>query len=238
MGPTDDLETTLGHRFANHELLIRALTHRSRAFEESASGGETHANNEQLEFLGDAVLGFVVSEALIDRFPHLPEGRLSKCRARFVSASHLCEVARRLGLGAYLLLGKGEEMSGGREKRALLANALEAVIAALYLDAGIEVARRFVVQHVIGESGPACEDTDEFTDHKSALQELTQARKMPMPRYRIVGTTGPEHAKVFTVEALVGEAACERAEGASKKAAGQEAARKLLDRLGDGNPAD
>ncbi|MCP5109867.1 MAG: ribonuclease III [bacterium] len=231
MGPTESLESTLGHHFADQVLLKRALTHKSRAFEEGEGGGETDSNNEQLEFLGDAVLGFVVCEALIERFPRHSEGRLSKCRARFVSASHLCEVARRLELGNHLLLGKGEEMSGGRDKKALLANALEAVIAALYLDAGLKVARAFVVTQVIGELDLCGEEPDNLTDNKSALQEFTQARKLPMPRYRTVSTSGPEHAKVFTVEALVGEDTGEQAEGATKKVAGQEAARRLLTRL-------
>ena len=233
----ETLETKLEHSFQNRELLHRALTHKSRAFEDSPAGGETHANNEQLEFLGDAVLGFLVSEALIQRFPELPEGRLSKCKARFVSAQNLYEVAIRLDLGCHLLLGRGEEMSGGREKKALLANALEAVIAALYLDAGLAAARNFVVGHVVGGGELSCDEEDGATDHKSALQELTQARRLPMPRYRIVSSVGPEHAKMFTVQAQVGDDWKARAEGSSKKAAGQQAAALLLDRMGAQPPS-
>ena len=225
------LEARVGHVFSDRVLLGRALTHKSRAFEDGASGAETYSNNEQLEFLGDSVLGFLVSEALVRKFPEFPEGRLSKCKAHFVSADHLFAVALKLDLGAHLLLGKGEELSGGRGKRALLADALEALIAAIYLDAGLDAARAFVSCHVVGGVDGDCPRIDGAADHKSALQEWTQARKMPMPRYRIVATRGPEHAKLFVVEAQVGEVWKERAEGSSKKLAGQRAACALLARL-------
>src|SRR5580700_3927393 len=177
------LEEVLGHPFNNRELLERALTHKSRVYEKAAEDPAT--DNEQFEFLGDAILGFLVSEALVAQHPAFPEGRLSKLKAHLVSASHLHQVALRLQLGHHLLLGRGEEMSGGREKKALLANALEALIAALYLDGGIEPARRFILQHVIGDSKTP-EDGPPATDHKSALQELAQSLKLPQPRYAIV----------------------------------------------------
>src|SRR6202171_4619138 len=141
----DVLEGVLCHHFANRELLERALTHKSCGSGRKAE--EPSTDNEQLEFLGDAILGFVVSQTLVARHPTYPEGRLSKLKAHLVSASHLHEVALRAKVGMYLILGRGEEMSGGREKKALLANALEAVIAALYLDGGLEPAAGFIVKH-------------------------------------------------------------------------------------------
>jgi ribonuclease III len=183
-----------------------------------------------LEFLGDAILGFVVSDALVAAHPEEPEGRLSKMKAHLVSASHLHEVAARLRLGDYLLLGRGEEMSGGREKKALLANAVEALIAALYLDGGIEPARRFILEQVIGADEPSTE-VALATDYKSTLQELAQSMKLPQPRYAIVEERGPEHAKTFLVEVRVGRDWVSRAEGLSKKSAGQKAAQEILRRL-------
>src|SRR5215472_9704267 len=155
MGPElEKLEESLGHKFQNRDILIRTLTHSSRVHERGAAlQPATGADNEQMEFLGDAVLGFLISEALVQRFPSYPEGRLSKLKAHLVSAAHLHEVARELELGQYLLLGRGEEMSGGRGKRTLLVDCLEALIAALYLDGGMEAARELVNRRVIGERG-------------------------------------------------------------------------------------
>jgi ribonuclease-3 len=222
------LEAALGYRFASRELLARAFTHRSSVHEKTSSA--TATDNEQLEFLGDAILGFVVSDALVGSHPDYPEGRLSKLKAQLVSASHLHAVAARLRLGGYLLLGRGEEMSGGREKKALLANAVEALIAALYLDGGMEPARRFIVQHVIGETEPSAE-LELANDYKSALQELAQSMSLPQPRYAIVEERGPEHAKTFLVEVRVGRDWVSRAEGLSKKSAGQKAAQEMLRQL-------
>jgi ribonuclease-3 len=227
------LESALGHSFLNRELLDRALTHKSRVYEKSAEG-ETSADNEQLEFLGDAILGFAVSECLVRHFASFPEGRLSKLKARLVSAAHLYEVAQRLHLGDYLVLGRGEEMSGGREKKALLSDAVEALIAALYLDAGLPVAAHFIETHVIGPFDPA-EDSLESaaTDHKSALQEMAQSLNLPPPRYNIVAEHGPEHSKIFTVEVRVGKDWVSQAEGLSKKSAGQKAAQQVLQQLSE-----
>lgn len=224
------LEEILGHPFKNRKLLERALTHKSRVYEKNA---DAPSDNEQLEFLGDAILGFLASEALVARHPNYPEGRLSKMKAHLVSALHLHEVAAGFRLGDHLLLGRGEEMSGGREKKALLANALEALIAALYLDAGIDGARHFVLRHVIGEDDPLDEGL-EGTDYKSALQEMAQSRKLPQPRYITVEERGPEHAKTFLVEVRVGKEWISRAEGLSKKSAGQRAAQQLLEQLANG----
>ena len=148
----ETLEAALGHCFSDRKLLERALTHKSRVYEKNLQN--VLDDNEQLEFLGDSILGFVVSELLVSEHPEYPEGRLSKLRAHLVSASHLYEVARAINLGEYLLLGRGEELSGGREKPALLANAVEALIAALYIDGGIEAARMFIRRQVVGDFQP------------------------------------------------------------------------------------
>jgi ribonuclease-3 len=229
-GHLETLEEVLGHPFKNRELLERSLTHKSRVYEKNA--GVPATDNEQFEFLGDAILGFLVSETLVARHPAFPEGRLSKLKAHLVSASHLHQVALRLHLGHHLLLGRGEEMSGGREKKALLANALEALIAALYLDAGMEPVRLFVVRHIVGEAHLP-EEGPQLTDHKSALQEMAQALKLPQPRYSIVEERGPEHAKTFLVEVRVGRDWVSQAEGLSKKSAGQKAAQQILQQLAD-----
>ena len=227
---SEALEAALGYRFASRELFARAFTHRSSVHEKSCS--PEAMDNERLEFLGDSILGFVVSDVLVAAHPDYPEGRLSKLKAHFVSASHLHEVAARLRLGDYLLLGRGEEMSGGRAKKALLANAVEALIAALYLDGGMDPARRFVQEQVIGDAEPSGEAAV-ATDYKSALQELAQSRKLPQPRYSIVEERGPEHAKTFLVEARVGREWVSCAEGQSKKSAGQKAAQQILSQLGE-----
>src|SRR5271167_4557361 len=172
------LEQRLGHSFRNRELLERALTHKSHVYEKMPSGS-TLGDNEQLEFLGDAILGFVVSECLVRRHPAFPEGRLSKLKAHLVSAARLHEVAQELGLGEYLFLGRGEEMSGGREKKALLSDAVEALIAALYLDAGLEPSRQFIEGKVVGAFHTNEDGSDsEVTDYKCALQEMAQALKL------------------------------------------------------------
>jgi len=225
------LEAKLGYQFRDRELLQRAMTHRSRAFE-GAQDEVSIGDNEQMEFLGDAILGFLVSEVLVARHPTFPEGRLSKLKAYLVSATYLYESAQDLGLGDHLFLGRGEELSGGRLKRALLANAMEALMAAIYLDGGIETVRPFVMTRVLRDFDSARgEDDSLVVDYKSALQELTQTMGLPMPRYSVVREEGPEHRKTFTVEARVGHDCVERAQGTSKKAAGQRAAQHLLENL-------
>src|SRR5208282_958788 len=172
------LEGALGHRFKDRQLLERALTHKSRVYEKSANG-QPATDNEQLEFLGDAILGFVMSDCLVRRYASSPEGRLSKLKAHLVSAARLYEVARDLQLGEFLLLGRGEEMSGGREKKALLSNAMEALIAAIYLDGGIDPARQFVTKNIFGEFHSAEQTLGALPDFKSALQEMAQSLKLP-----------------------------------------------------------
>jgi ribonuclease III len=230
------LEASTGYVFRDRELLERALTHKSFAHEQNAEvNGAPHSpagDNEQLEFLGDSILGFVASEYLVRRNPDAPEGRLSKMKAHLVSAAHLHEAAQILDLGTYLFLGRGEEMSGGREKKALLADGLEALIAAIYLDAGLAAAHAFIETHVLSLFDPAQEGmTSAAADHKSALQEMAQVLKLPPPRYVIVGEDGPEHLKQFTVEVRVGKDWVSQAQGTSKKAAGQKAAQHILQQL-------
>jgi ribonuclease-3 len=242
------LEQALAHTFARRELLEQALTHSSFAREAEAQTttepermNEAHGDNEQLEFLGDAVLSFVISQELFRRFPEYQEGELSKLRAHIVSARELVRPARQLEIGKYLRFGKGEEKSGGRSKSALLVNALEALIAAIFLDAGIEAAHQFIVRTILE---PELESLDRLgqdrfpvMDYKSALQEAVHVSGRPQPRYVIVREAGPEHRKIFTVEVHVADSSegvagfvC-RAEGNSKKQAQQRAAQQAFERL-------
>jgi len=230
------LEQRIDYRFANPELLQRALTHSSLANELRNGVGSALSDNEQLEFLGDSVLGFLIAEALVRRNPEYREGELSRQKAHLVSAAHLHGVARRLDLGSFLELGRSEEMSGGRAKKTLLVDGLEAVIAAIFLDGGLDAARCFVSSNIL--DAPIASDEDAGTDiqpaianFKSALQELAQARKLPQPRYTIVRERGPEHAKMFTVEVRVGKDWGGQAEGRTKKIAAQRAARGVYERL-------
>ncbi len=252
------LESALGHRFARPELLMHALTHRSQAYElamEStgkpdyvgqAAGPGERGDNERLEFLGDAVLGVVVAEALYQAHPDWQEGELTRIRAQLVSRRHMAEVALAIGLGEHLRLGKGEERSGGRKKAAILANAMEAVIAAMYLDAGqdakkdgaLQPVRRFARKHILG---PAADDLARellsgaaLGDHKSALQEHLQAARAGVPVYLVESESGPDHRKRFQVEVrlrtadgLVGDSLASGI-GTTKKKAEQEAARRAL----------
>ncbi|MBI2956721.1 MAG: ribonuclease III, partial [Acidobacteria bacterium] len=180
---------------------------------------------------GDAILGFVVSDVLFEMFPALSEGKLSRIKANLVSTRYLRRVAEQLELGRYIRLGPGEEKTGGRQKQAILANTVESVLAALYRDGGLEAARRFVEEFLLRELREASVEPLARADYKSALQEYLQGRRLPAARYQTVGTRGPEHRKVFTVELWVGEQCWARAEGASKKEAEQQAARRALEQL-------
>lgn len=263
------LEASLGHTFLRRELLIQALTHRSLGYEMAM---ETHGkpeeaghaadridrtDNERLEFLGDAVLGLVVAEALFQSNPGCQEGELTRMRAQLVSRRHMAEVAVAIGLGEHLRLGKGEERSGGRKKAAILANAMEAVIAALYLDAGaaseensaepadfsnlvgaLDPVRSFTHRHILG---PAADDLARelrsgaaLGDHKSALQEHLQATHAGIPVYRVESESGPDHRKRFEVVLRLKTSDGDLTEalasgiGSTKKKAEQEAARRAL----------
>ncbi len=235
------LEEVLGYSFKRPELLQQALTQTSQARElESLKLSDTArvGDNEQLEFLGDAILGLVTAEELFHRFPHFREGELSKLRAHLVSEKHLIHVAQQLELGFYLRLGKGEEKSGGRKKTAMLVDALEAVLGAVYLDGGMENARRFVLQQIVKPELERNGSTLPVTDYKSALQEKLQAGGRPQPSYVLVKEQGPDHSKIFTVEARLQSSGQNgkggfvgRAEGSTKKNAEQDAARQALEYL-------
>ena len=221
------LEEKLRYQFAAKELLVRALTHRSSL---SDKNGKMPAaeDNEQLEFLGDSILGFVVSDALFKRFPNAREGQLSQWKSHLVSANYLHQRAVVLRLGDHLFLGKGEDRNGGRERPTLLANAFEAVIAAMHLDGGMDIARAFIERTVLAGLDGLDDEHVELLNHKSVLQERTQAMGLPVPRYTTVSSAGPQHAKIFTVEARIGDGLTARAIGSSKKQASQRAAEEML----------
>jgi ribonuclease III len=230
------LEKRLGHKFLRPELLVRALTHSSagperRSTTEHEAPQEKHQDNERFEFLGDAVLELLASEYLVLNFPDWTEGQLSKSRARLVNARTLESAARRLGLGEHLRLGRGEEKTGGREKQTLLADAFEAVIAAVYLDAGLHSARdvlqRVLFAVAVEERGDSIADSD----RKSALQEFLQARHQAPADYRVARETGPDHQKIFEIEVWVEGRCLASGTGSSKKEAEQRAARAALARM-------
>jgi len=229
-----------GYRFKNPELLRLALTHSSLAYE--SNGDQPHRpseDNEQLEFIGDAVLGLVVAEALFRRFPASREGDLTRLRASLVSSRNLAQVATQLELGPMLRLGRGEEHSGGRRKPALLANALEAAIAAIYLDGGLNAAREFIHKQIIEPAEPELMNvlhapgpfSGAVGDYKSALQERLQATGAGQPKYILTDQSGPDHRKNFRIEVRVGSVSLAEAEGSTKKQAQQEAARRALESL-------
>lgn len=221
---TGDLEERLAHAFEERELLYRALTHRSFANE---LPGE-FPDNEVLEFLGDAVLGLVVSDLLYRRHPELTEGEMSKIKSYLVSTPTLARVAEDVALGESLLLGRGEEKSAGRAKDSLLANTFEAVIAALYLDAGLDEVRDFVDKTLGGRLAAAVEADTSLHDFKSVLQERLQADGRDLPDYDVVAELGPDHDKIFRVEVSVEGERLAEGEGKTKKGAEQNAARKAL----------
>ncbi len=225
-----ELESILGHQFRDHRLLLQALMHSSRIPERAAE--EPAESNEKLEFLGDAVLELVVSEELVREFPDWSEGQLSKSRARLVNATAISLSAQRLGLGKYLRLGRGEEKTGGRTKPALLADAYEALIAAVYLDGGLEAARGFVRRSLV-EGAIACEaERQGHTDHKSALQEFLQSRGMAPGAYHVIAESGPDHQKTFRVEVRIAGQVSAIGMGKTKKEAEQSAAIAALIQLG------
>jgi ribonuclease-3 len=221
------LERRIGYRFRDAGLLQHALTHKSRAHED-ATGGVV--DNESLEFLGDAVLGFVIADLLYHEFPHFPEGQKSKAKAALVSTVALAELAQRIGLGDYLLLGRGEEKTGGRRKLALLADGCEALIAAIYLDGGVEQARAFILRELADEIDRVRSPVL-LRDYKSSLQERLQAAGRPLPEYEVASETGPEHDKRFHVRVGVAGVVLAEADGRTKKEAEQEAARRALEAL-------
>ncbi|HXZ11822.1 MAG TPA: ribonuclease III [Candidatus Sulfotelmatobacter sp.] len=220
-----ELEDILGHQFKHPERLERALTHRSHR--QNSSG----IDNERLEFLGDRVLGLVASERLCRSFPEWDSGKLSKGLARLVSASSIHGAARRLKLGSHLRLGPGEEKTGGREKKRLLADAYEAIVGAVYLDAGLEAATAFLNRTLLEPALSGHADGLDSADFKSALQEWLQQRGEGHAEYRVRSESGPEHQKTFTVDVWLGGRKLAGSEGQSKKEAEQAAARLALESL-------
>ena len=224
-----DLETAIGYQFRNISLLQNALTHSSYANERWHN---SLLSNERLEFLGDSVLGMLVAEYLYHNFPNRPEGELTRMRADMVCETTLAAAANRIGLGEHLLLGHGEERFGGRTRNSILADAMESVIAASFLDGGIEAALKIVQQFILVEV-PVTKLHN--TDYKTALQELVQQKKNQVLSYALVGQSGPDHDKQFDVEVSLNGAVVGKGTGRSKKRAEQDAARVAIEKLFPGN---
>ncbi len=222
-----DLQDTLGIAFKNPSLFHQALVHRSYLHE---NPDFTLPTNERLEFLGDSLLGFVIAEKLYKDFPDLSEGGMTKLRAALVRKETLARLASSLGLGDYLYLGRGEEASGGRTKQSILAGAFESVVGAILIDQGFAACRAFVLRLFAGEMGRAVEERL-TADYKSQLQEIAQAKHRAAPLYRTIKAVGPDHAKEFTVEVIVGGSVIGRGHGKSKRQAEKEAARAALETL-------
>lgn len=220
------LEDNLKYSFKNKELLLNALTHSSYANE--ARNGIT--SNERLEFLGDSVLSIVVADYLYKEFSSLPEGELTKLRASLVCEKSLCEFSRELEIGKFLRLGKGEDKGGGRERNSILADAFEAVLAAMYLDGGMDVARKHVMRFILKELKHT--DDEVFKDYKTALQEIIQRNPEESVTYYLTGESGPDHDKVFYVEVRLNSNVIGRGKGKSKKQAEQMAAKQALELMG------
>ena len=220
-----DLETAIGYRFQNISLLQNALTHSSYANERWHN---SLLSNERLEFLGDSVLGMLVAEYLFRSFPDRPEGELTRMRADMVCEKTLASVANRIGLGEHLLLGHGEEQGGGRSRDSILADAVESVIAACFLDGGLEAALKFVQQFILVDV-----PVNRFhnTDYKTALQEMVQQKKNQVLSYALVGQSGPDHDKQFEVEVSLNGTVVGKGTGRSKKRAEQDAARAAIEKL-------
>lgn len=223
----ENLEQALGYSFHNRGLLVRALTHSSSANERQTA--ENPLDNERLEFLGDSVLGWIVSEWLFHRFPSFTEGQLSLLKNHLVSAAHLLAAARRLDLGRYLHLGRGEETAGGRSKQRLLVNAFEAVLAAVYLDGGHDAARDLLLRYSMPEEEELVRLAGAGPPHdfRAELERLSRARNLPRPQYVLLGEAGPGHSRTFIMEVRVGKDLAVSAEGASKKAAAHNAAKEI-----------
>ena len=220
-----DLEAAIGYRFSNITLLQNALAHSSYANERWHN---SLMSNERLEFLGDSVLGMLVADHLYRNFPDRPEGELTRMRADMVCESALAAVAERLELGSHLLLGKGEEQGGGRSRGSILADAVESVLAACYLDGGMEAAKDFVSRFIL-VNVPVAKLKN--ADYKTALQELVQQKKNQIITYKLVGESGPDHDKEFTVELSLNGEVVGTGTGSSKKRAEQEAAKNAMEKL-------
>ncbi len=225
------LESIIGHTFHDRALLERALTHRSFAHENRSASEPRVKDYENMEFLGDSVLGLVISEYLFRTFPGRPEGELSMIKSFLVSTAQLAVISRRLELGRFLRLSHGEEKTGGRTKRALLADLFESLTAAVYLDGGLLPAQAFVLRHFQDHFQKLANKTLSLSDFKSRLQEHLHSRGLPSPRYRVVREQGPDHRKEFSVEVQVKGDVVGQGKGRSKKEAEQRAAEKALQAL-------
>jgi len=226
IGTLHELQVVLGYHFHDTNLLQRALTHSSHAHEQ-----RTGEDNEQLEFLGDAVLGFVVSDSLCRQYPTFTEGELSKLKGFFVSSANLVRYAEQLELGRYLHLGKGEEKTGGRKKQALLVDAFEAILGAMYLDSGLD-APRSIIDRLVGlQIAEIGRPAGQFTDFKTALQEWLQSQSMGSCRYTLASEEGPAHQKLFTVQVELGGDIIAQGIGLTKRAAEQAAAKQAFEDL-------
>lgn len=223
-----EFQNIIGVSFSNIDLLDNALTHTSYANQHNLSYNH---HNERLEFLGDAVLSIVVSEYLYKKYKNKPEGKLTKIRAGVVCESSLAEVARRLNVNQYLRIGKGEELSGGREKDSLIADACEAIIAAIYLDKGMEVVQEFIINNLSSKIEITGKGKS-YNDYKTRLQEHIQKRTMAVIKYKVVNESGPDHNKSFESEVYLNEKCYGKGMGKSKKEAEQNAAKAALNTLG------
>ncbi len=221
------LEEKLNYKFKNRKLLENALTHSSYANEVRMG----HTSNERLEFLGDSVLSIIVSDYIYKQFPKMPEGELTRLRASLVCEKSLCGFSRELDIGHYMLLGKGEDKGGGRERDSILADAFEAVLAAIYLDGGMEVAHKHVMNFVLRELNHT--EDDGFKDYKTALQEIIQRNPEESVTYILTDETGPDHNKSFTVEVHLNSNVIGKGTGKNKKQAEQQAARQALELMGE-----
>jgi ribonuclease-3 len=218
-----ELEEKLEYKFNNRELLRTALTHSSYANENRHSGAVC---NERLEFLGDSVLGMTVADYLYRNYPDLSEGRMTKMRAELVCEQSLVNVAEKLGLGEYLRLGKGEELGGGRHRKSIIADAVEAVIASVYLDGGQERAAKIIYKFILD---PISGETVQNHDYKTVLQEKVQRMEGKVLSYQLTGESGPDHMKTFTVEVVLSGEVLASGTGRTKKAAEQAAAKNALE---------
>lgn len=223
----DRLEEKLGYGFQNRELLLTALTHSSYANERHGEGCESY---ERLEFLGDSILGLVTAEFLYRHRPALPEGSMTRLRAELVCEASLHKVALELGIGDYMRLGRGEERTGGRERPSIMADMVESIIAAMYMDSGLEQARRFVMEHVL--SGAELSENHRSADYKTALQELVQRKSDQHISYEMTGSSGPDHNKVFTFRVSINGVPAGEGSGRTKKEAEQMAAKMALEAMG------
>ncbi|TCQ05831.1 ribonuclease III [Serpentinicella alkaliphila] len=223
----EEIQIILNHSFSSLETLQESLIHSSYANE---TKGKSIRYNERLEFLGDSVLGLIVSDYIFKKYKHLPEGELTKVRANVVCEPSLANIAKKINLGKYLLLGRGEENTGGRNRDSILADAFEAIIGALYIDGGIEVARGFIISN-LAESIELASKGSLFRDYKTHLQELMQSKSSDKITYNVVNTYGPDHDKTFDVEVVTSDKVIGTGRGKSKKEAEQNAAKQAIERV-------